>query len=141
MTMKRAQRKKKLKVDAHALPDAELEVLACLWHNGKATTREIREMMNEFRPMALGSIGTLLGRLQEKGLVKRTKAPVGKAFIYRPVRRAAAGYRSILGNLLDRVFGGSSIALVTSLFETKPPTSEELRQLEELLDELRGKRK
>jgi predicted transcriptional regulator len=139
--MKRAHRKNKPKVDAHSLPDAELEVLACLWRTGEATAREVREMMNGFRPMAHGSIATLLARLQEKGLVTREKAPVGKAFVYRPVRRAAAGYRSILSNLLDRVFGGSSIALVTSLFETKPPTREELQQLEKLLDDLRNKRK
>ncbi len=121
------------------LPDAELEVLACLWQMGQATAREVREGMADYRPMAHASAVTLLGRLEAKGLVRREKGLVGKAFVYRPTRRPAATYRRILKDLVERIFGGSGVQLVTSLFETRPPTRDELEQLQQLLDRLRHK--
>jgi len=135
---KRAGPSLKLRNEEH-LPAAELDVLACLWRRGTATAREVREALHRYRPMAHGSVATLLGRLQDKGLVSREKGPVGKAFIYKPARRAGTGYRRVLKELLQRVFGGDSLALVTSLFETQPPTQEELQELQQLLDDLRGR--
>ena len=122
------------------LPDAELEVLAALWRHGSATARQIREALHRHRPMAHGSVLTLLGRLQTKGLVARRKGPVGKAFVYQPTRSAAPTYRRIVKDLVQRIFGGNSIALVTSLFESKPPTPHELDALQSLLDQLRTQR-
>ena len=119
------------------LPDAELEVLACLWQRGQATARQIREAIKEYRPMAHGSVVTLLKRLEGKGLVRREKGPVGEAFVYSPTRRPGPAYRRIVGNLLQRIFGGDGVALVASLFETQPPTSDELEELQRLLDQLR----
>jgi predicted transcriptional regulator len=122
------------------IPDAELDVLACLWRRGQSTAREVREALETFRPMAHGSVVTLLGRLQEKGLVTREKGPIGKAFVYQPTRRPAPTYRQVVGQLLQRVFGGNSVALVSSLFEAQPPTPTEIRELENLLDQLKRKR-
>lgn len=120
------------------LPDAELEVMACLHRlDGQATARRLREEMAGFRPMAHSSMVTLLGRLEGKGLVCKAKGPTGKAFIYRPVKDSRATFRPLLGNLLRRVFGGDGLALMASLFETKPPTLEEIDKMEALLRELR----
>jgi len=93
--------------------------------------------MDDYRPMAHCSVITLLNRLEAKGLVTKKKGDVGKAFIYRPSREPEPTYRSILKNLLTRLFGGNGVALVASLFETQPPTTEELDELQELLDQLR----
>jgi predicted transcriptional regulator len=121
------------------LPDAELDVLACLWRRGEATASEVREMMRRYRPMAHGSVATLLSRLLAKGLVAREKASVGKAFVYQPTRQARSGYRRVVRDVVDRVFGGNSVALVASLFETRPPDAEEVHELQKLLDGLRTK--
>lgn len=123
------------------LPDAELEVLACLGRLEEATARTIREELAPFRPMAHGSVATLLKRLEGKGLVAKRKGPIGKAFLYRPVRRQSHTYNGVVQDLVQRVFGGSGIALVTSLFETQPPTPAELEQLEDLLERLRKNHK
>ncbi len=128
---------------ALALPDAELEVLACLWNAGQCTARQVRERIAGYRPMAHGSVVTLLQRLLKKGLVTRQKAATGKAFIYLPAQPAGPTYRRILDDLVRRIFGGSGVMLVSSLFETRAPTPDELDQLEKLLDQCRretGKR-
>lgn len=126
-------------LSAHDLPDAELDVLACLWRQGAATVRQVREHMQRYRPMTHASAFTLLRRLEGKGLVTREKGPVGKAFVFRARVAPGRTYRRVVKNLLDRVFGGSPVALVSSLLETRPPTEQELYRLQELLDELRGK--
>lgn len=118
------------------LPDAELEVLACLWNRGSATAAEVREALAEFRPMAHGSVLTLLGRLSDKGLVSRAKADKGKAFVYRPTRRPQPVYRRILDQLTQRVFGGDAIALVASLLESRACGPDDIRQIKQLLAEL-----
>jgi BlaI family penicillinase repressor len=121
------------------LPDAELEVMACLWRLREASARQLREAMADFRPMAHASIVTLLNRLEAKNLVRRAKGPVGKAFLYTPTGRPGKTYRRVVGDVLQRIFGGNGPALVASLFETQPPTHDELEQLQRLLDELRTK--
>jgi BlaI family transcriptional regulator, penicillinase repressor len=123
------------------LPDAELDVLAELHRRNAATARELREALSGYRPMAHGSVVTLLSRLEKKGLVTRRKGPVGKAFIFEPSRRHSATFRPVLRKLLQRVFGGDSVALVASLFETKPPTPRELQALQRLVADLRAKRR
>ena len=70
------------------LPEAEMEMLACLQRKGEATARELREALRPFRPLAHPSVVTLLQRLEAKGLVSRDKGNVGKAFVYQPTRRS-----------------------------------------------------
>jgi BlaI family penicillinase repressor len=123
--------------DAPALPDAELDVLACLWRGGEATARELREALAESRPMSHASVATLLARLQDKGLVDRRKGKVGKAFVYRATDRPATGRRRVVKRMLERVFGGDSLALATTLFQTKPLEADELNALQQLVDKLR----
>ena len=53
------------------LPDAELDVLACLYRLENATVRQIREAIKKYRPMTHGSAVTLLKRLEEKSLVTK----------------------------------------------------------------------
>lgn len=123
------------------LPDAELEVLTCLGRLGEAAARTLRDQLAPFRPMAHGSVLTLLKRLEAKGLVTKRKGPVGKAFLYRPVRQLAHTCQEVVADFVQRIFGGSGIDLVTSLFDTRPPTPAELDRLEELLVALRKQSK
>jgi len=120
------------------IPQAELEVLACLDRLEAATARQLRETMDSYRPMAHGSMMTLLKRLESRGLVDRRKAGAGKAFLFSASAQARRTYSSLLARLRERVFGGDPVALVASLFETAPPDSAQLRQLQLLLDRLRS---
>jgi BlaI family penicillinase repressor len=122
------------------LPDAELEVLTCLHRRGEATARDIREALWDQRPMAHGSVLTLLGRLERRGLVTRKKGPSGKAFVYMPTGRHTTALRPVMRRLVDRVFAGSPVDLVASLFETRPPTPQELDAIQRLVRDLRRKR-
>ncbi len=121
------------------VPAAELDVLACLWRLKQATAAEIRDQLADCRPMAHGSVLTLLKRLAARGMVAREKGPRGKAFVFRPTRRPEPTHRRILKDLADRVFDGNRVAMIASLLETGSPTEEELDELKELLNRLRSK--
>ena len=117
------------------LPAAELDVLAFLWRHGPATASDIRRAIAPFRPMAHGSAVTLLKRLEEKHLVAAT-GKQGKAFIYTATPKPDSTYRRLVRNMLDRVFGGNALSLVSSLFAGRPPNPDEVAQLRQLLDQL-----
>ena len=139
MVKRRSVNRPKVHVATNDLPDAELEVLACLWQAAGATAREIRETMRGYRPMTHGAMVTILKRLEGKGLVSKRKGPVGKAFLYEPTRPPEPMYRKLMKDLRERVFGGCGVTMMASLFETQPPTVEELDALQKLLAELRRK--
>jgi BlaI family transcriptional regulator, penicillinase repressor len=126
-------------MSGHDIPAAELEVLACLKRLHTATAREIRETMLSFRPMAHGSVVTLLTRLEAKHLVTKEKGPVGKAFVYSVTEAAGTVYRNVLQRFLHRIFGGDSMHLVASVFETKPPDRKQVRELEQMVADLKAK--
>lgn len=125
--------------DGARLPEAELDVLACLWQRKRATARDIREAMRPYRPMTHGAMVTLLKRLEAKGWVARRKGAAGKAFVYWATQRPQPTYRRILRDLVRRVFGGNNLALIANLVDAKPPTPEELDRLQGLLDDLKGR--
>ncbi len=122
------------------IPDAELDVLQSLHRLGDVTASDIRRDLERLRPMAHGSVVTLLNRLERKGLVTHWKGKVGKAFVYHATRTHEATTRPLLRNMLQRAFGGDKLALVASLFETKPPTPKELEELERLVAALKQKK-
>lgn len=122
------------------LPDAELDVMGCLWQLGPQTAREIREALAESRPMAHASVCTLLKRLEGKRLVKRDKAKSGKAFIYTVTVQPTKTRRRMVNDLLDRMFAGSGVDLVASLLESRPPSADEIDRLQKLLNELKSQK-
>ncbi len=139
MAKRKAKGAARSKRTPEGLPDAELEVLACLWQKRQATARETREAMAPYRPMTHGAMVTLLKRLEGKGLVSKAKAPVGKAFVYTPTQKPEPVYRRLMRDLHERIFGGSGVKMFASLLEARPPSADELAALQTLLDELRQK--
>lgn len=119
------------------IPDAELEVLAYVQRKGGATGKEVREGIAEWRPLSHSSVMTLLGRLQDRGLVRRELVPRGREYVYHATTTRDEAVEPILRRLLNRVFEGDAAGLVSSLFETRAPNSEEIERLEALLEELR----
>jgi len=120
------------------LPEAELEVLSALRELGEADTATLRKSMERYRPMAHASMATLLKRLEEKGLVSRRKADAGKAYLYSTTDDGNEIVRPLVSRLLDRVFRGDKLTMVATLFETRPPSKSELRELEELVRSMKS---
>jgi predicted transcriptional regulator len=75
----------------------------------------------------------MLNILHRKGKVKRTLKD--RAYFYRPAVSRAEVARQTVGDLVERLFGGSAESLVMSLVETKHLTPEKLAELNKIVEE------
>ena len=117
----------------------QLAIMRVLWDQGEASVSEIQNLLEVERPLAYSTIATVLSRMKQKGLV--TNRAVDRTFYYRAaVSRSGAG-ESIVGELIERVFGGSPSELVNHLLASDQVDAEELQRIKELVkqyDQRRG---
>jgi predicted transcriptional regulator len=69
--------------------------------------------------------------MTEKGLTTRKKQ--GQQHLYWPCETEEVTQKRLVGDLLDRAFGGSTARLVMQALATKRATPEELREIRRLL--------
>ncbi len=105
--------------------------MAVLWERGDATVAEVQASLSD--ELAYTTVLTVLRTLEEKGHVGHREE--GRAYRYHPlVEREEAG-ATVLGRLVDRVFGGSAELLLTQLVSERDLGEAELERMRRLLDE------
>ena len=119
--------------------DAELAILRVLWERGPSTVRDVTEAVHEDRGTGYTTALKLLQIMTEKGLVRREDSQ--RTHIFEAVLPAEETQRQLVGDLLERAFGGSAEKLVVQALSAKRASREELAQIRKLLDELEGKSK
>ena len=108
----------------------ELAVMRILWEHGELKPADIqRRFPTEIKNPALRSY---LGILVEKGHVTRRK--VGKAFLYKPVTRRQAAFRSTLREMVEAYCDGSMKGLVLNLIRAEKLSEADLLELKRLAD-------
>jgi predicted transcriptional regulator len=117
---------------------SELEILAVLWDLGAATVREVQQELEARRPTGYTTVLKLLQIMTEKGLVRRDVRE--RAHVYAPKLPREKTEQQIVGDLLDRAFGGSSSRLVMRALSSRRATPEELDRIRELLNEIEEER-
>jgi len=118
--------------------NAQLAILAVLWQRGPSTVRDVHEALRAARGGGVGytTVLKLLQIMTEKKLVKRdTRA---RTHVYAAAVSEATTRGHLLSDLVDRAFGGSSLALVLQALSTTRATPAELEQIRRLLDERKG---
>jgi BlaI family penicillinase repressor len=118
--------------------NAELAILGVLWQRGPSTVREVHDQLRAARSDGVGytTVLKLLQIMAEKKLVKRdTRA---RKHVYAVAVSEATTRKQLLSDLVDRAFGGSSLALVLQALSTTRATPAELDQIRRLLDERTG---
>jgi predicted transcriptional regulator len=118
--------------------NAELAILGVLWQRGPSTVRDVHDALRTVRSDAVGytTVLKLLQIMTEKKLVKRdTRA---RTHVYVAAVSEATTRGHLLSDLVDRAFGGSSLALVLQALSTTRATPAELEQIRRLLDERKG---
>jgi len=122
------------------LTTLELEIMHVIWRNGRTSVEAIRQALAKTsKPLALPSIRTMLGILQEKGYVTRTRK--GRAYLYRPVVSAEKAKKRILDDVIERAFDGSAWSLVAALVDSRTVSAKELEKIRELIDQRKGRDK
>ena len=130
--------------DETLLTKLELEVMQAVWGAGAdpLTVREVVERLNaergiEERSLAYNTVQTVLTILRDKGVVTVEKGS-GRAHLYRPKRSREEVSTSLVGDLVERVFGGEVQPLLQNLVERPDLERSELEELRRLIDERLG---
>jgi BlaI family penicillinase repressor len=112
------------------LTPLELEIMKVLWETGPANVQTVQQRLE--RELAYTTVQTMLNVLHRKGKAKRTLKD--KAYFYRPAVSRSQVIGHALGDLIDKMFGGSAESLVMSLVETRQLTPEKLSRLKKLIE-------
>lgn len=116
--------------------DAELAILRVLWARGPSTVRHVQDALNRERPTGYTTVLKLLQIMTDKGLVARDESE--RSHVYSARFSESDTQRQLVGDLLDRAFGGSAMKLVMQALSGSKATPEELAQIRQLLDEHEG---
>jgi predicted transcriptional regulator len=116
----------------HQLASLQLAIMRVLWQREEATVGEVRdELASEGRELAYTTVATMLAKMERKGHVAHRLH--GKAFIYRPVLAQEHVSRSMVTDLVDRLFGGDVTTMVSHLLDGCELTPTELARLKALI--------
>ncbi|HJU67759.1 MAG TPA: BlaI/MecI/CopY family transcriptional regulator [Gemmatimonadaceae bacterium] len=114
--------------------NAELAILTVLWRRGPSTVRDVHEALRD--PVGYTTVLKLLQIMTEKGLVTRDERT--RTHVYRAAVSEATTRRHLVSDLVERAFGGSSVALVLQALSNTPASRDELEQIRQLLDQRKG---
>ena len=108
-----------------ALTPLELEIMQVLWEAGACTVSDVQPRLKA--ELAYTTVQTMLNVLLKKKKVARVQE--GRAFRYRAVVSRERATGSALTDLVTRMFGGSSEALLMAMVDTRQIGAEELERV------------
>ncbi len=117
--------------------NAELGILSVLWGRGPSTVREVHDELSRLRDVGYTTVLKLMQIMHEKGLLARRER--GRAHVYQPIEAEADAKRDLVGDFMDKAFGGSTSALVMHALSAKPASSDEIAEIRRMLDGLEPK--
>jgi BlaI family transcriptional regulator, penicillinase repressor len=115
--------------DLH-LTQRELDIMSVLWDLGEATATEVRDRVDP--NLAYTSISSMIRTLEMKGYVSHRRGE-GKTHVYFPIIDSETAGESVLGRVLDKVYGGSPIKLLAHLMDQHRLSDKELARMRNLL--------
>jgi predicted transcriptional regulator len=117
---------------AKELTERELEVMHVFWEQGELTAADVREKLSSLgRDLAYTTVATLVRILLEKGFLLQTNDL--RPFRFQPARPFEDVSKSMVSDMVERLFGGSREQLLLRMFEGGKMTRKERQALENIL--------
>ena len=113
----------------------QFRIMQVLWDRGRASARDITDVLSASESVAHSTVQTLLRQLEAKGAIGHEAA--GRTFVFFPRLKEDKVKRTVTRDLLERVFGGDVGNLVAHLLKNERLTRAELDELHRLIDERR----
>ena len=113
------------------LTPLELEIMNVLWETAPANVQTVQGALK--RELAYTTVQTMLNILHRKGKVTRTLKD--RAYFYKPSVSRARVLRQTVGDIVERLFGGSAESLVMTLVDSKKLSRAQLDRLKRMLEE------
>jgi predicted transcriptional regulator len=109
------------------LTDQELEIMKVVWDLGKATVRDVYEVLLERRRIAYTTVMTMMKILEGKGYLKKSRED--RAYLYRPSEPKDSVIRGMVREFVNRVFNGSAEPLLMHLVADEKLSEKELADI------------
>ena len=119
--------------------DAELAILRVLWERGPSTVREVHDALSSTHDTGYTTVLKLMQIMTDKRLVVRDESQ--RAHVYAARETEQRTQRQLIGDLIDRAFGGSPAKLVMQALSGSHATAEELTAIRSMLEKIEGEAK
>lgn len=120
-----------------SISDAEFEVMDVIWKYAPISTNEITDHLSKTKDWSPKTIYTMLSRLEKKGVIVHEKE--SRVFIYTPCVSKEQYIEAESRALANRFFYGAMSRMVVSFLDQKELSSEDLDELQRILDKKRKK--
>ena len=115
--------------------EAQLEILQLLWQHQPCTVRFLHEKISEQRELGYTTILKQVQRMQDDGLLKRSKGP-GKSYVYEAAEPAAHTRDKVLNRVVKNAFGDSVSEMMLHALGNGEISPEEIEQIKALLNKI-----
>ena len=116
-----------------SLTDLQLAIMRILWDRAEATVLEVQTRLRPERDLAQTTIATLLSRLEKRMVVEHRLD--GRQFVYRPLITEQDVRRSMVSDLTELLFDGSSAALMSHLLRSREMNPGDLDRVKRMIAE------
>jgi BlaI family transcriptional regulator, penicillinase repressor len=116
--------------------DAELAILRVLWERGPSTVREVHDELSSSQETGYTTVLKLLQIMTDKGLVVRDESQ--RAHVYSSSESEQRTQRKLIGDLMDRAFGGSPSKLVMQALSATKASADELTAIRQMIEQIEG---
>lgn len=116
------------------LGESEMEILHHVWALGEATVAQVRERILKDRKVAYTTVMTIMKNLNDKGFLKYYKD--GNTYVYSARIEPEEVQSNLVSGLIDKVFKGSTSALVQTLVKGENISDKELKELRDMIDNM-----
>lgn len=116
------------------LSENEWYIMQVLWEKSPRSLREICEALRPVKGWTRHAVISFLKRMEGKGAVSVDES--GKVREYRALWDREKTVREETSSVLQRVYGGDLLLMVSNAVKGQELTEEERRQLKQLLDEM-----
>jgi len=117
----------------HRPAELQLAIMQVLWNRGEATVAAVREALEDERLLAYTTVSTMLTKMERNGQVRHRNE--GRLLVYRPAVREEAVSKSMVSDLVTRLFRGDVTQMVSHLLDGCDADSEEIARLRVLIQE------
>ena len=113
----------------------ERQIMEAVYQLGRATVAEVLDRLED--PPSYSAVRAMLRILEEKGHLKHEED--GPRYVYLPVVSSTRARRTILRDVVRRLFGGSTEAAVAALLESSSSrmSDDELERLQRMITSAR----
>ncbi len=121
----------KVESAAPRLGRLEAQIMNVVWRRGTATVHDVRDALGRGKKPAYSTILTMMRKLEAKGFLAHEVED--RTYVYRAAIDQQRVRRSVIGDLVQRLFDGSPALLINSLLERQDVSDEEMAEIKNLI--------